>query len=110
VTLALGMKFGEHEYKVMGMAPYAADKYASRAEAALREVFDLDEQTPRALPLAQVRGTLRSAPEGDAWTALRTRVRPGGAQRLLEDTLLRWARLMHQRTEARGWPWAAGCS
>src|SRR5215467_2810335 len=38
VTLALGMKYGEHEYKVMGMAPYASEKYASRAEEALREV------------------------------------------------------------------------
>src|SRR5437667_449319 len=25
VTLVLGMKFGEHEYKVMGLAPYAPD-------------------------------------------------------------------------------------
>src|SRR5262245_47868197 len=34
VTLLLGMKFGEHEYKVMGLAPYAPEKYAARAEAA----------------------------------------------------------------------------
>ena len=46
VTLAMGMKFGEHEYKVMGMAPYAPEKYAARAEAALREVFDLEEGRP----------------------------------------------------------------
>src|SRR5262249_39131262 len=46
VTLALGMKFGEHEYKVMGMAPYAGTAWAGRAEAALREVFDLDEGRP----------------------------------------------------------------
>src|SRR5260370_1190107 len=46
VTLALGMKFGEHEYKVMGMAPYASEKYAQRAEAALRRVFDLEDGRP----------------------------------------------------------------
>ncbi len=46
VTLSLGMKFGEHEYKVMGMAPYAGEKYAARAEAALREIFDLEEKIP----------------------------------------------------------------
>ena len=27
ITLLLGMKPNEHEYKVMGMAPYAKDKY-----------------------------------------------------------------------------------
>jgi len=46
VTLVLGMKFGEHEYKVMGMAPYASEKYATRAEEVLREVFDLEESRP----------------------------------------------------------------
>src|SRR5207237_6125577 len=47
-TLLLGMKFGEHEYKVMGLAPYAPDGHARRAEAALREVFDLEESDPAA--------------------------------------------------------------
>ena len=28
VTLALGMKFGEHEYKVMGLAPYAGARWS----------------------------------------------------------------------------------
>ena len=46
VTLALGMKFGEHEYKVMGLAPYAPEAQARRAEAALREVFDLAGRSP----------------------------------------------------------------
>jgi len=32
-----GHEVREHEYKVMGMAPYAPEKYAARAEAALRE-------------------------------------------------------------------------
>ena len=45
-TLLLGMKFGEHEYKVMGLAPYAAEAYAARAEAALRELFCLEETGP----------------------------------------------------------------
>src|SRR6266704_105440 len=95
VTLALGMKFGEHEYKVMGMAPYAGDKYASRAEAALREVFDLDERTParfRWLKSGERYALLLRATLGLRFDAV-----AGGAQRLLEDTLLRWTRLMHER-------------
>jgi carbamoyltransferase len=95
VTLALGMKFGEHEYKVMGMAPYAPEKYARRAEAALRAVFDLDEGQParfRWLAPGERYALLLRAMVGLRfdWVA-------GGAQRLLEDILLRWARLMRQR-------------
>ncbi len=95
VTLALGMKFGEHEYKVMGMAPYAGEKYAKRAEAALREVFDLHEGKParfRWLKPGERYALLLKATLGMRFDAV-----AGGAQRLLEDTLLRWTRLMHQR-------------
>src|ERR671918_274143 len=46
VTLLLGMKFGEHEYKVMGLAPYAPARAVERARTALGEVFGLTEETP----------------------------------------------------------------
>src|SRR5205807_3376453 len=39
VTLLLGMKFGEHEYKVMGLAPYAGARATAEATAALGRVF-----------------------------------------------------------------------
>ena len=95
VTLAMGMKFGEHEYKVMGMAPYAPEKYAARAEAALREVFDLEEGRPARFrwraPGERYQLLLR------AMVGLRFDWVAGGAQRLLEDVLLRWSRLMRQR-------------
>ena len=95
VTLALGMKFGEHEYKVMGMAPYAPEPYARRAEEALRAVFDLDEDRPARFrwlaPGERYQLLLR------AMIGLRFDWVAGGAQRLLEDILLRWARLMRQR-------------
>jgi carbamoyltransferase len=95
VTLALGMKFGEHEYKVMGLAPYATEKYAARAEAALREVFGLETGRPARFHWRKpgerygllVRATLGLRFD---WVA-------AGAQRLLESLLLDWARLMHAR-------------
>jgi carbamoyltransferase len=95
VTLALGMKFGEHEYKVMGMAPYAQEKYAERAERALREVFELDEGRParfRWLKPGERYQLLLRATLGHRFDAV-----AGGAQRLLEDALLRWTRLMRRR-------------
>src|SRR5437773_1962371 len=47
VTLLLGMKPGEHEYKVMGLAPYAPAGSTDRAAAALRAVFDFADGRPR---------------------------------------------------------------
>jgi carbamoyltransferase len=95
VTLALGMKFGEHEYKVMGLAPYAPDKYARRAEEALRAVFDLETGRPARFrwraPGERYQLLLR------AMVGLRFDWVAGGAQRLLEDVLLRWTRLMRER-------------
>src|SRR5919108_985771 len=46
VGRVVGMKFGEHEYKVMGLAPYAPAAAVERATAALGEVFGLEETTP----------------------------------------------------------------
>src|SRR3970282_881536 len=46
VTLLLGMKPGEHEYKVMGLAPYAPAAAAERAAAVLRTGFDFAECKP----------------------------------------------------------------
>jgi carbamoyltransferase len=95
VTLLLGMKFGEHEYKVMGLAPYAPARYAERAEASLRELFDLTTTTPARFAWKR-RGAryrqLLEATLGQRFDAI-----AAGAQRIVEDALLRWARLMRER-------------
>jgi carbamoyltransferase len=95
VTLLLGMKFGEHEYKVMGLAPYAPDAHARRAEARLREVFDLEEGRPARFRWRQPGE--RYALLLKATLGLRFDWIAGGAQRLLEDVLLRWTRLERDR-------------
>src|SRR5262249_57137220 len=43
VTLLLGMKPGEHEYKGMGLAPYAPARETERAVAALGRAFPMAE-------------------------------------------------------------------
>jgi len=95
VTLGLGMKFGEHEYKVMGMAPYASESQATRAEAALRDVFELEESRPARFRWR--RSGERYALLLKATLGLRFDAVAAGAQRLLEDSLVRWTRLMHER-------------
>src|SRR3990172_4044089 len=95
VTLLLGMKPGEHEYKVMGLAPYAPARQAERALAALRDVFDFAEGRPCRFEWRR-RGPLYRALL-DATLGLRFDAIAGGAQRLLEEALGAWARLMHAR-------------
>ncbi len=95
VTLALGMKFGEHEYKVMGLAPYAPERDAERTERALREVFGMEAGQPARFhwrkPGERYALLLR------ATLGLRFDWVAAGAQRLLEGLLLEWTRLMRQR-------------
>jgi carbamoyltransferase len=95
VTLLLGMRAGEHEYKVMGLAPYAGAAAADRAAAALRQVFDWSAGDP-ALFAWKRRGP-RYRLLLEATLGLRFDGIAGGAQRLLEEALLGWARLMHER-------------
>jgi carbamoyltransferase len=91
----LGMKFGEHEYKVMGLAAYAGERAAAQATAALREVFDLVEGDPSLFAWKRRGPRYRQLVE--ATLGLRFDAIAGGAQAIVEDTLLRWARMMHQR-------------
>jgi carbamoyltransferase len=95
ITLLLGMKFGEHEYKVMGLAPYAPDAAATRATEALREVFAFDPGAPARFVWRR-RGAryrqLLEATLGHRFDAI-----AAGAQRIVEETLVEWTRLMQQR-------------
>src|SRR3989454_705335 len=95
VTLLLGMKFGEHEYKVMGLAPYAPVSAVERATAALGEVFGLEETTPARFAWRKRGARYRLLAE--ATLGARFDAVAGGAQQIVEDTLLRWARLMRER-------------
>src|SRR5439155_1574131 len=95
VTLLLGMKPGEHEYKVMGLAPYATAGPTARATAALRTVFDFVEAQPCRFEWKK-RGPLYRAVL-EATLGIRFDWIAGGAQRILEESLLAWARLMRER-------------
>ena len=95
VTLLLGMKFGEHEYKVMGLAPYAPARGVDRAAATLREVFDLVEDAPCRFEWKRRGGRYTTLLE--ATLGLRFDWIAGGAQRRLEEMLGRWVGLMRAR-------------
>src|SRR5256884_105812 len=89
------MKPGEHEYKVMGLAPYATAGPTARATAALRTVFDFVEAQPCRFEWKK-RGPLYRAVL-EATLGSRFDSRGGGARRILEESPLGWARLMRER-------------
>ena len=95
VTLLLGMKPGEHEYKVMGLAPYAPARETERAVAALGKVFAMREGKPSLFEWRR-RGPLYRALL-EATLGLRFDGIAGGAQQILEEALVRWTRLAHRR-------------
>jgi carbamoyltransferase len=95
VTLLLGMKPGEHEYKVMGLAPYAPTRETERAVAALGRVFAMGEGKPSLFEWRR-RGPLYRALL-EATLGLRFDGIAGGAQHILEEALVRWTRLAHKR-------------
>ena len=95
VTLLLGMKFGEHEYKVMGLAPYAPARQAERAHEALAAVFGLEPTTPARFAWKRRGPRFRLLLE--ATLGLRFDAVAAGAQRIVEESLLAWARLMRER-------------
>src|SRR5712691_9985349 len=95
VTLLLGMRVGEHEYKVMGLAPYAPAAATERAAGTLREVFDWSGGDPALFSWKRREPRYRLLL--DTTLGQRFDGIAGGAQRLLEDALVGWARLMHDR-------------
>src|SRR5437879_5922396 len=81
VTLLLGMKPGEHEYRVMRLAPYATAGPTARATAALRTVFDFVEAKPCRFEWKKRGPRYRAVIE--ATLGMRFDWIAGGAQRIL---------------------------
>ena len=100
VTIFLGMKGREHEYKVMGLAPYAKDEDVERVLARLRGIIYLDTANPL---------VFRS--RFNTWDTLhflddqfrRTRFDhlAGAAQRLVEELTVAWVNEAVARTGVR---------
>lgn len=98
ITMLMGMRPWEHEYKLMGMAPYADREYADRAADALRNLLELDEDS-LTFKLAGELSTnycykyLRSAFERVRFDTI-----AGATQIFTEEMLVRWARSAVRKT------------
>jgi carbamoyltransferase len=101
VTFLLGMKPWEHEYKVMGLAPYADAQGAERAYAVLKELVQLEEGS-----LVFKLGSPVST--NYCYSFLKERLEnyrfdwiAGGIQRLVEEMVTAWVRHAVGKTGVR---------
>ncbi|MBI4539318.1 MAG: hypothetical protein HY704_07415 [Gemmatimonadetes bacterium] len=108
VTFLLGMKPWEHEYKIMGLAPYADADGVERSYEVLRPLVQLDEGA-----LAFQAGTHLST--NYCYPYLRTELEnhrfdwiAGAVQRMTEDLVVRWARNAIRATGIRRLACAGG--
>jgi carbamoyltransferase len=90
VTYLLGLQPWEHEYKVMGMAPYAEQKYAEEVRDILREHLKLSEdglsfELAHDLESSYIYYFLRDRFERKRFDAI-----AGGVQMFTEELLREW--------------------
>ena len=102
VTHLMGMKPHEHEYKLMGMAPYADPDYAEKVAGVLWNYLDLDPKNPlcfkRLIPepttLCEVR--LRKDLRGFRFDSI-----AAGVQQFCEELIIAWVKAVVSQTGVR---------
>jgi carbamoyltransferase len=105
VTALLGMKPNEHEFKVMGLAPYARPDYYEKLTRKLRELITVDGDghwNSRVLP-PLVYSALEEAARGFRFDNV-----AGAIQQLTEELILDWVHLWIERTGVRSIAVAGG--
>ncbi len=91
VTKHLGMKVAEHEYKVMGLAPYAKDYSVDEAFKRVRDLFAIGGASGLEI---KSKFDMRQMPRflKEKMSDVRFDVLAGVFQRLLEETVLTWVK------------------
>jgi carbamoyltransferase len=105
-TLLLGMKPDEHEYKVMGMAPYAKESYAQVSREAIGEINRVEGM--RIVHGERPKNLFRHLIK--VWRAHRFDNIAGGAQMMVEDVMSKLVENVHAETGARRFVLGGGIS
>ncbi|MEW5937242.1 MAG: carbamoyltransferase C-terminal domain-containing protein [Candidatus Thermoplasmatota archaeon] len=98
-TYMLGFTPLEHEYKLMGMAPYTKDQYSDRALGKYRKYLDLDPANPLVFkrtiktPTHHIYPVLRKDFELERFDNV-----CAGLQRFTEELVLKWVRKAIEKT------------
>jgi carbamoyltransferase len=106
ITLIMGMKMGEHEFKVMGLAPYATDRELGKSSVLFSGMFEIrddliayrDGQRPKDLYFA-----LRDAFEGHRFDGIAAAV-----QTMTENAVCNWFRTTQLKYKSRRAVFAGG--
>ena len=101
ITYLLGMKPWEHEYKVMGLAPYADEKGVEKSFKVLNELIEIDDgslvfKTKKSFGMNYCYPYLKEKLENHRfdWIA-------GGIQKLNEEIMLKWVKNILKETGLR---------
>tara|TARA_B100000674_G_scaffold213068_1_gene174642 strand:+ start:1061 stop:2890 length:1830 start_codon:yes stop_codon:yes gene_type:complete len=94
ITLILGLRPNEHEYKVMGMAPYCKDKYSENVFNLFKSYQDVDgiEFKYKSKP-KDMYFEVRNMLEGERFDSI-----CGGVQRYTEYLLTKWIKNLTELT------------
>jgi carbamoyltransferase len=107
VTQLLGLRPGEHEYKVMGMAPYVRPEHSEAAYDIFRRYVRLNESGEIVNHAAfgkAMQARLRRDFRGERFDNI-----AAGAQRHFEDIVLAWIKYWLARTGVRRAAFGGGC-
>lgn len=89
VTEHLGMKASEHEYKVMGLAPYAKDEDVTKVYKRIKDIIFLDKKNPLIF-----RSPFNTTDTGKFLSKMLKGVRfdilAGAFQKLIEEKTIEW--------------------
>lgn len=99
VTHLMGMTPHEHEYKVMGLAPYADAERVDPYVALLRKYLDLDEQNPLVFKRGTAEPTHMQQPRLQYdFRRVRFDTLSGAIQSFTEELLCRWVQAAVRET------------
>lgn len=94
-TKALGMKIAEHEYKVMGLAPYANQNYIKEIYKKLKELIWINDDLTFS---TKINSTMFQKILPKIYTEERFDNISGAIQLLAEDLLVEWVRKAVKKT------------
>lgn len=95
ITALMGMKSGEHEFKVMGLAPYASRKYYLPILERMRELLKINEcgEFESAIPPSALRDKLGSIIKYQRFDNI-----AGAIQELTEELIVDWINFWMRKT------------
>jgi len=97
-TMLMGMKPWEHEYKLMGMAPYADSERTEKAADIFRKILTVDEETLEFKNLTSLSMNYTYEYLRDSFEDIRFDVISASIQKFTEEMLLTWVKSAIKKT------------